>query len=715
MSTFRKGKSYSKIASISQIFSDATDSHHVSLESAVWNEAIDKMKLAIKGLQASNETSSNGCLSANEVLLMLKQYHALHEVAIRYVILAPERWKEWKESIISLLWTERIDDPLSFRSRAEAVNSEDAVKKEQQELLTQYNSHYLVHFWGSHAAFKMRLCELMHLGEIQKTTIDTDTCWHSLAPLFSRLCSDSKHLYLDFPLVGKAEREILEALLIDDESRMELEIRRSFKRDFSVPCCALESEALLLEYVDFEVDEKKEKELRNIFEATARSSAQLKFSSFSRVAYRNTRSSTEDNLIFSLRDRPLECDDLNEEVSRLADALVQHWRESAENCYTALGFTMHRIIDLEVFPSVVNPARFLFLLHLLQKWWVKYSGQTHRWGSNSPYSTEDDSDVWKFLIERHEALFRWAVRTEESQKVQFKDRFAAKLELLEAVSQSLLHCLCVGLANLRHAIMTPEKLELRSQTAFLSCLRWINDYAVEVVSVALMNDIYRYAESVVPEGEVSSNEAECLTENDVVLSFEAKLKVVLLDCFVFFSNTSPQVLKTNQSRLLIILEAVLDHLEASKRSADVIVLKPLWFSAFQLLQRSPSFLPPFFVDERKSLVTYVQGVSRSFQRSIRFAGDVLRDPEAVDLAKGAWSVFCAHTTPSSGKSVKRSNATESGLTISSPFSLLDLPSTYLSRLESGGVSGKGRSIVELGAMDALLEKRKILKRIREEE
>lgn len=789
---------------------------------------------------------------------LMRCFHSLYEAASLYVPLPLPMWNRWKEGLLTFLWSEEetkiksekevslkgedVNDFPDFPSvsllrkglrPADASTHEDgrvslSTLKEMEpllsvrkELLEQYEKHFDIHLWGSSFMVGSRLFKLLHELESKRSLIDvengiieeqseeisqkvsktpsskyssSEALWFKELHEISRLCKDSRHLFMEYSHIGLLERmtltEKLENLQMEGEDKevellLESVLRRSFKRDFAVPSFSFETKELESEYENFEVDSKKQSELKKIAVYTEKSSVLNMLSSF----YSHLQSlqlptgSVEKNLLpenvtsgvngsthllFSFF--PFSCSILDEKGTQLADSLTQLWSSaSSEDVYTAFAFTMQRIVQLESFPPVLNPARVLFVLHLFCKWWKYYVRQTHRWNIHSTFVSEDDEDLMRFMLERHEMVLRYALSTpnapfrsfgttsEETLQHSYPSPME-KIEALRVVTQSVICCLGTYLSNLEEIPMASEKAMKRRERALSMCLAWLEQYIVGTISVALMNEIYSFSEHL-PEmkkkasmkaSSVERNEEDALKElkndegsnvteeeeEDVLLVLEGKLKVVLLDAFVIFSPLFPAVQEKNQVRLYTIVHSIMNQLKKIKmKPCPSEGAKKLWSVAFQLLQRAGLWLPihqaPCYSSSSASFSasrTFVQHITSLLKSLLSVASEVLRQEAEVEAAAGLWMVFSSQSIhhhpdstalrPSSPPLVEQKKELLP-LLLPLPYDLrMKKKSRILSDMgessdnffSSAAVSGK----ISSTTLDIVIERRKSLKRLREE-
>lgn len=721
----------------------------------------------------------------------------------------------------------------------------------QKELLDQYRELFNFNLWGCSFMVGNRLFPLLHQLEAKKNlnedteeegeegaanvekTVRGQFSDHKLLPLpvanrvdslwftelheICRLCKDSRHLFMEYPHIGQLEREILsnklENLCLKEEEMMvaaeegkqenkekeillETILRRSFKRDLAVPSIAVENQELETEYKNFEVDDKKELELKKIIHRTAKGPVFHVLSAFYAhlQSLKNTAAENGDPHTF-----PVSSDDktmtvpsirflgfrfsalpsclLDEKGNQLADSLVQLWATSSpEECYIAFAFTMQRMIELEAFPAVLNPARVCFLLHLLHQWWKFYTKETHRWGILSTFAAQDDEDAIQFILERHEVILRYALATREEVFLRSgttptgnveKRREASpfkKIEVLRMITQSFIWCLGTYLSHLDEVPMSDAKVLKRQEKAISRCLAWLETYVVGIISVALMNDIYHFAdvkrETTVREKETEEKNSilkgkdehvkgeqivdrtrEDDTVEDLILILEGRLKIALLDSFSFFASLFPAVQEKNQVRLYTIVSSILDQVEKSK---DILEpphnVRQLWTVAFQLLQRAALWLPtrgvgccstststssgsPSVSTSLTSCSTFIAQITWSLKRLLSLASEVMRDEASVDAAADLWIVFSSQNISHPHMD---GSPTPSFSSSPSPFPLL-LPLPYdvhlrkmsrqlIKSREKYSDSSSGVVAHNTGntTVDILIERRKSLKRLRSE-
>lgn len=206
-----------------------------------------------------------------------------------------------------------------------------------------------------------------------------------------------------------------------DEMAVEAVMRQTFRRDMAVPSSALLSNALAEEYALFEVDEKKGREVQRLAES-AKQSAWFRAAEalYQHTHTTHTRDAHDcDSSCATRTDMALDGaatirrDALLDGVARsLAQpSSSQPSSSAARMTRTAVALAHHRLIDLEDFPGILNPSRMEYILLLLHRWLEQYMARAHRWSVQDDYVDDDDADLWRFVLERHEVLLCWGLQS----------------------------------------------------------------------------------------------------------------------------------------------------------------------------------------------------------------------------------------------------------------------------------------------------------------
>eukprot|EP00796_Vickermania_ingenoplastis_P013271 gene13271-9113_t len=671
---------------VASILSEARGAETVTLRLGVWLDLLDRMEQEVSAVREP-ETDFRR--------ILLTHYHQLYMAAVGCVPLPLSMWQQWRKGLETVLGLKHTTTAPLELVRTSA------------ELLKQFHAKYRAHFWGCRGVVGERLADLLQECRERSETVqddietiaDLEAAYGAEMQSFSRLCSDAAHLFLDYPIIGREEREFWSGALTSDVV-MESALRHSFKRDARTPSSALVGTELLEEYEEFEVDDKKGKEVKQLFSAATRSGVQRALDAlYQHMSARVANKSSDSSAMASGTRRsvgflyPL----LDEEENKLADEVVELWRRVPESCYTALAFTMQRLVELESFPGVLNPSRLLFALNLLHRWWTKYTAQLHRWSAHSPFVAEDDSDVWQFLLERHEVLLLWGLAYYE-----YSADPSEKVEALSAVSQSLVHCLFTYLSNVEGGHMTAAKAARRSNAAVSACLKWLNDVAVDIIAVALMNDTYRYAESMLQTSTFGSSEQEQDPnsvpggeEDSIVLPREVRLKLVLLDTWGPLARFSSLQCEKNAKRITAMASGLLEYMTRPGLAEEQ--RRHLWNAALRVLQRGSQFLPFLDISSAGSETKeFVRTMMRLFKELLCTASDHLKAPELVEFAADAWRAFASCSIRATHVA-----ATEGG---DAP-----LPSVSISYDPALRRCGQGGTAFAATLMDVAIERRKGLK------
>lgn len=717
MSTaFSTGKAFDQLSRVTGRVIEALEQTSFTLSLERWLVTLQEVEAVLVSACAEvvkrrNELTDSSCV------ILLRHFHDLHKRIIRFVPLEKKRWDHWRDGLQTCLWTRDFD----------GSTVSDDITKTQTLLLNHFRGLFLTHFWGCSdtVAIQLAECTELWLATEQQWKQDTDTAgstsdrslackeneeeaggvmsWSAsvfekrfFSPLqhFYRLRADTCHLFWQFHEIGEVEREMVESFLDGNDVVQQSAVRSSYKHDFSAASAALESNEMWEGYQAFEIDPKKEDEMKKLRLSTCRKAEFKALSSFydyiRRAGFNSNARSAAESLF------PL----LDEEGNKLADAVVSVWRQSGDTCYAALAFTMQRVVELEAYPAVMNPSRLYFSLNLLHRWWSRYTASNHRWHARSVFAAEDDSDVWEFILQRHEVLLSWALLGKQKNAVDSSIPFISIIEDFRAVAQSLVHCLLLYLSNLDTVPMTAAKILSRRSSAVLACRKWLEEHIVNTASAALMNDIYREADRI---GE-SKQEDEFFDEEEYVLPLEARLKLCLLDAFAPLAPYAVEVQTNNQTRLTGAAISIVQFLQRAKaRSGEEdgvahTVLKSLWTHALRILQRAILFVPPkIHPEDAAGVKSFINEVGQCFKTLILYAGETLHDEDRVEASSDAWRLFTTRVVVDGAAEEKLENSSAVGFEFSAP--------SYSSSLRKGSKSC-------MSLMDIAIERRKGLKSIR---
>lgn len=652
----------SKFTAVNNTYEEATDAKALSLSITYWMESIERMRAAMRELSESiTEATPDSTAIATAAL---QCFHHLHTAGSHHVSLPLSVWSAWQEGLAHYF---------------DGVPSLDGVR---QNCLDAFDQLFSTCLWGTSVSFKTRLSGLAARWETKQkgttaekqlelsTIAEFEKGWFKEVNGFYRLAYGSGHLFRDYPVAGEMERELLSATLADEEhvEVLECATRDSFRRDFAAPSCMVGGDSAWESYTEFEVDDKKESAMRSLMEKS-RSSPLYKAQASLYTELEASHDAPASALPANVN---------SPDFVRKADEVARLWGQSPAGSLTAVGFTMQRLLEFESFPPAVHPSRLAFVLHLLQKWLAHYCTSPHRWGVHSCFTEEDDSDLWTFLLERHEVLCRLALLGDRDESNQRKDALLYQVDTLKTVTQSVLHCLFVYLRHIRMTPMSHEKLSLRCNATITRCEGWLDTFVVGTHSNALMNDVYEESEAFEDAGEADR----------FVLRIEARLKLVLLDAFSSFAQRLPRVAERNSARLIQVVEALLATLNSSALTPE---LTDLWRCTLRLLQRALFFVPRDPGEGDQSFAS----LAALFKQLLRVSAEKFCDGEKVEAVSEAWMVFSSQILPAI--------PTSSGSVAEQQM----LPLPYDTRLNAGRTLGHGCTLV-----DVLFDTRKAMKRVR---
>ncbi|CCW70644.1 unnamed protein product [Phytomonas sp. Hart1] len=303
---------------------------------------------------------------------------------------------------------------------------------------------------------------------------------------------------------------------------------------------------------------------------------------------------------------------LDAKGSSLADEYVSIFRKSSSSIGSetserlAFSFTLRRLIELEEFPGVLNPSRLEFCLHLLQRWFLAYCARQHRWTVHDPFVCPKDSDLWDFLMERHEVLLRWALNSSDSSS-RYSTAvvlpistapFLARLEALRAVGYSLVHA-WQSYLRVGHDMLTAgPKRCAREEVARGRLQKWFKERFIGLFCKAFLNDLHtQFCDT--DDSDLNSDvgcEMEVAKEKDgykpklanrgALLMLESDLKLLVCDLQRSIHECSSLLWDETQRRFEPLLDEIIDLLMAeSSTSLDLNMVRGIMHAAVRILSR----------------------------------------------------------------------------------------------------------------------------------
>ncbi|KEG15390.1 hypothetical protein DQ04_00091240 [Trypanosoma grayi] len=456
----------------------------VCLSRAVWEVALDDLETARCNPSVLPPLDS---LSVQSISESVRHYHAVYARCVQLLVVPLHRWRQWHEGLCFFIGESGRDETGGLAALC-------------RQLMVSQRECFAVAFWGCWSSVAVRLESLSE--QIASQTLSAaddgakngndndddatvsgdaenddvvDKCIVRLRKRyflelyqFQRLAHDAAHLFNSYGLVGKAERQWLTdaVLLQHDEAAAEALLRRSFKRDFGVPCTELDSGVLFEEYKAFEVNERKDREMRKRSQETLKGTWCSRARDVSEHEMKQKQDSSQEHL----------CDDRGKEI---LDNLVECLRRNESKPDLAFAVTMCRIVEKEVFPASVNLARLEFALNLLQEWFETYANERHP--GDIPLLL--DADLWKFVLERHTELLKWAVMHYCCDDATVDPLLS--IDAIMSVSFSVLHCLDVYLVSVvrKRTPGDPKKeLEARQKVS-----NWVQQTVVNLFLSGVLN------------------------------------------------------------------------------------------------------------------------------------------------------------------------------------------------------------------------------------
>lgn len=503
-------------------------------------------------------------------LQALQHYWDVYNVCACTVPLPQTIWDRWATGITSSFPVADTDD-------ASQVDLETL----RAELVVQYWGLYCRLYWGCARAVRPRLAfaaeqaqtALTDRSESAAETSNSDVKSDSApaftvelleqrlaAPLhaFARLAYDMSHLFGDYGVVGVVERqwlneELLERLGDAAEPAVEALVRRSFKRDLHIPSASLP--ALLQEYEESEMEERKTKEIVTIGKATLESAwmraAVTLHQHLANLSSASTRAAAgASGADAATQGAPL----YDERAYALLEDLLKELRKAphSRGCLPALGLLTHRVVEWQpsssssswsssssAFPKAVgvglSGSQLQFYLFLLHQWLARYIASQHRWSVTDMFNAADDSDLWSFVLDRHTFCLMWSLATfgpgtgtgtaaltsQEAQQ-SFMAAMDAKVDKLRSILYSVAHCLQLY----RSSVMTftnPKKGAARLEAARDAVHGWMTRVGVSTFCRGLLGDLLDTTE----EWDDSNTQTPPLQL--WTLNVEAELKLIMYD------------------------------------------------------------------------------------------------------------------------------------------------------------------------------------------
>ncbi|KPI90799.1 hypothetical protein ABL78_0032 [Leptomonas seymouri] len=494
-------------------------------------------------------------ISVSARVQALQHYHDVYTVCARTVPLAQGAWDRWATGITSSFPV--VDALRSSQVRLETLRT---------ELLTKYWGLFCRLYWGCARVAKPRLA--LVVAEAQAATATAAAATHPngnattdstagtydvaaverglAAPLhaFAALAFDMSHLFGDFGVVGAVERQwlcedVLGELGDAAEGAVESLVRRSFKRDLQIPSASLP--ALLREYEESEVAERKTKEIVTLGQKTLQSAWMRAATALHQyLVDLSAASATATETSSYVNDKVL-CDD---RAYELLEELLKELRRvpHSSGSLPALGLLTYRVVEWQPLLAAAAPSQrspglngsqTQFYLLLLHQWFARYISTQHRWSVTDLFNATDDSDLWSFVLDRHTFCLMWALSTferdedghpehmEDAQK-HFMVEMEAKIDKLRSILYSVAHCLQLYRASIT-TYTNPEKRTVRLATACKLVQEWMSRVGASTFCRGLLGDLLDTAEEW-EDGNAQTPALQLWT-----LCAEGELKLIMYD------------------------------------------------------------------------------------------------------------------------------------------------------------------------------------------
>ncbi|KPA84709.1 hypothetical protein ABB37_01213 [Leptomonas pyrrhocoris] len=509
---------------------------------------LDDVEAEWRDVAAQSQLTVSACTQA------LQHYHDVYDVCARTVPLPQSAWDRWATGITS-----------SFPVLVASRDSQASLEALREALLMKYWGLFCQLYWGCARVVKPRLAFVVEQAhavtntasalQSSSSTADTtagDTCTvesleRALAPplhAFAKLADDMSHLFGDYGVVGAVERQwlnedVLRQLDESAEGAVEALVRRSFKRDLQIPSASLP--ALLQEYEESEVEERKAKEIVAVGKATLQSTwMRAAVALHQHLLDLSTPASPAPEPSESPSDKLL----YDERAYELLEELMKELRKAphGQGSLPALGLLTLRVVEWQPQSASstsrhhtvgLSGSQTQFYLFLLHQWFARYIATQHRWSVTDMFNAADDSDLWAFVLNRHSFCLMWALATVESDEdahrktakdaqEHFRTAMGAKIDKLRSIFYSVAHCLQLYRASVA-AFANPEKRTVRLTAARDAVHEWMHRVGVATFCRGLLGDLLDTTEA----WEDSNTQTPVLQL--WTLSAEAELKLIMYD------------------------------------------------------------------------------------------------------------------------------------------------------------------------------------------
>ncbi|CCW62812.1 unnamed protein product [Phytomonas sp. EM1] len=620
-----------------------------TLDRLMWEKLLDRLEDASARFSV-NSLRADG-LSAHAQIMALNHYNKVYTTASSLVPLSLDQWERWKRGLSTLCLGPVFPSPTPSCGADRLSTSTSPVSETRQALLGARDEAFAVNYWGTTWSTEVRLNKIekacrdvstISLIEDEELNRDAKIAIQdnlkgaelrhedmlarltrlnfSILQRFSLLRFQSEHLYFMYAVIGMVERRWLLDKLLGNcgekdkeyEEAVESMVRQSFKRDFRIPSSDLASGALLKQYCDFEVENKKERELVAILHDTQKGMeyrVAAEFAQHEAAAVLTPRHGKGGGVE---EEHPLVPRSvLDADGSAIADECVAAFRKSSSSSFEAcqrraFGLTLRRLMELEEFPGVLNASRLEFCLHLLQRWLLEYCGRQHRWTACDPFVCPEDSDLWGFLLERHEVLLRWALSSPALPSrggaaavlPPSTAPFVARLEVLRAVVWSVVHAWQSYLKVVRDTPAAAPKRCAREGVARGYLRKWFSERVIALFCQAFLNDLHAEFgdgddsapnSDVASEGEVVREEARpgpLLENTGALLILESELKLIICDVQQSTYECVSSLWNETRRRLEPLLDEIIDLLMAKSSTLLTLgMLRGMIHAAVRILQR----------------------------------------------------------------------------------------------------------------------------------
>nr|CCC95994.1 unnamed protein product [Trypanosoma congolense IL3000] len=453
-------------------------------------------------------------LSSSTACEALRHYHNVYERGAQLIVLHPKWWEKWREGIVFFL------DGLPASADGAGSGGSDAIRDGGSrlrdlcnELLHRHGELFTIAFWGTTPSSSLRLKALLsqlRSGQLATSSVsskqgdpsvsDEECCTTDevstddlgkgsirLQKLFfrelysfQRIAYEAAHLFDFYAAVGRAEREWLAdtVLLEMREEAAEVLIRRSFKRDVSVPSADLVNGELLNEYALFEVNKSKEQVVIKKAEETLKG----KWCALACGAFTIERCQGVSEHDIDATECVGDKNDTAVTQRKLAAGntfpsdIVRCISREGGRCLAAFGAGVREVLHAETLCTTGGGLRQLeVLLSLFLRWFEYYVRERHK--GDIPLFVNED--LWELVLQRHTELLKLVVTTHFN--TDSSEYYGCALEGVELVALSVIQCLNIYRASTSSTRAYRGTVdEEPAQSAKQLVMGWIQNTAIGV-------------------------------------------------------------------------------------------------------------------------------------------------------------------------------------------------------------------------------------------